>query len=115
MKNFLDKQFNHLKIHTQYSICEGALKISNFAMHCKENKIQSAAITDSNNCIYTDNITITSPNPISVIETITNVSCNAGNDGSISATIIGGNNPFTYLWDDPQQQTTNSINRMLIT
>ena len=49
MKNFLDKQFNHLKIHTHYSICEGALKISNFAMHCKENKIQSAAITDSNN------------------------------------------------------------------
>ncbi len=49
MKNFAKKQFNHLKIHTQYSICEGAIKISNFSNHCKENKIKSAAITDSNN------------------------------------------------------------------
>ena len=49
MKNFVNKQFNHLKIHTQYSICEGAIKISNFSNHCKKNKIKSAAITDSNN------------------------------------------------------------------
>ena len=26
-----NSQFNHLKIHTQYSICEGALKISDLS------------------------------------------------------------------------------------
>ena len=29
--------FNHLKIHTQYSICEGALKIEDLKSHCKKN------------------------------------------------------------------------------
>ena len=27
MKESLNKTFNHFKVHTQYSICEGALKI----------------------------------------------------------------------------------------
>ena len=33
-----NKEFNHLKIHTQYSICEGALRTSELAKYCKENK-----------------------------------------------------------------------------
>jgi len=32
------KEFTHLKIHTQYSICEGALKTNELANFCKENK-----------------------------------------------------------------------------
>ena len=35
------KQFNHLKIHTQYSICEGAIQTLDLAKHCKENKIKA--------------------------------------------------------------------------
>ena len=27
--------FNHIKIHTQYSICEGALKIEDLKNYCK--------------------------------------------------------------------------------
>ena len=30
------KEFVHLKIHTQYSICEGALRTSDLAKYCKE-------------------------------------------------------------------------------
>ena len=33
-----DKIFNNIKIHTQYSICEGALKIDDLANYCKSNK-----------------------------------------------------------------------------
>ena len=33
------KSFNNIKIHTQYSICEGAAKIEDLAEYCKENKI----------------------------------------------------------------------------
>ena len=43
------KNFNNLKIHTQYSICEGAIKIDELADHCKINKIKSLGLTDSYN------------------------------------------------------------------
>ena len=33
-----DKDFNNIKIHTQYSICEGAIKIDELAEYCKLNK-----------------------------------------------------------------------------
>ena len=43
------KEFTHLKIHTQYSICEGALKTDDLAEYCKKNKIRSVGLCDSNN------------------------------------------------------------------
>ncbi len=43
------KEFNNLKIHTQYSICEGAVKIDELSSYCKENKIKSVGICDSLN------------------------------------------------------------------
>ena len=48
--NKVDKnEFTHLKIHTQYSICEGALKTSDLAKYCKTNKIKAIGLCDSNN------------------------------------------------------------------
>ena len=44
-----DKEFNNLKIHTQYSICEGAIKIDDLAAHCKANKIKALGLADSYN------------------------------------------------------------------
>ena len=41
--------FNHLKIHTQYSICEGALKIEDLKSHCKKHKVQSVGLSDTSN------------------------------------------------------------------
>ena len=43
------KEFTHLKIHTQYSICEGALRTADLAKHCKENKIKAVGLCDSKN------------------------------------------------------------------
>ena len=43
------KNFNNLKIHTQYSICEGAIKIDDLAEYCKANKIRSLGLADSFN------------------------------------------------------------------
>jgi len=43
------KPFNHLKIHTQYSICEGAIKIEDLKNYCKKNKLQSIGLSDSSN------------------------------------------------------------------
>ena len=44
-----DKSFNNIKIHTQYSICEGAIKIDDLADYCKTNRIRSLGLTDSYN------------------------------------------------------------------
>ena len=43
------KNFNNIKIHTQYSICEGAIKIDDLAEYCKNNKIKSLGLTDTLN------------------------------------------------------------------
>ena len=43
------QNFNHLKIHSQYSICEGAIKIDDLKILSKESKIKSLALCDSTN------------------------------------------------------------------
>ena len=45
-----DKNFNNIKIHTQYSICEGAVKIDELAEYCKTNKIKSI-INEGDRCL----------------------------------------------------------------
>ena len=47
MTDSINKNFNHFKIHTQYSICEGAIKIDQLKDFCKNNKIQSLGMSDS--------------------------------------------------------------------
>ena len=44
-----NQNFNHLKIHTQYSICEGAIKIDDLKNFCKKNKIKSIGLSDTTN------------------------------------------------------------------
>ena len=62
------KQFNQIKIHTQYSICEGALKIENLKEHCKKNKIQSVGLSDTYNLSgaleFSENISSVGTQPI---------------------------------------------------
>ena len=43
------KNFNHLKIHSQYSICEGAIKIDELKEKSKEFKIKTLGICDTSN------------------------------------------------------------------
>ncbi len=44
-----EKKFNNIKIHTQYSICEGAVKIDELAEYCKTNKVKTIGLADSYN------------------------------------------------------------------
>ena len=63
-----NKIFNHLKIHTQYSICEGAVKIDDLADYCKTNKIKSVGLADSYNLCgaleFSDKISKVGTHPI---------------------------------------------------
>ena len=49
MKESNNKKFNQFKIHTQYSICEGAVKIESLKNFCKKNKINSLGLSDTYN------------------------------------------------------------------
>ncbi len=49
MKESINKTFNHLKVHTQYSICEGAVKIDELKDFCKKNKLKSLGLSDTYN------------------------------------------------------------------
>ena len=49
MSESVSQNFNHLKIHTQYSICEGAIKIDDLAEYCKLKKIKALGLADSYN------------------------------------------------------------------
>ncbi|MDC3105468.1 SprB repeat-containing protein, partial [bacterium] len=60
-------------------------------------------VTDSNNCTYQGQAIITEPNPISVNEFITDVSCFGLSDGVVLLQINGGTAPYNQDWlgDDP--------------
>ena len=68
MNEVTGKEFTHLKIHTQYSICEGALRTSDLAKYCKTNKIKAVGLCDSNNLCgaldFSENIAKSKTQPI---------------------------------------------------
>ena len=68
MPELNSQKFNHLKIHSQYSICEGAIKIENLKDFCKENKIPSIGISDTSNLCgaleFAENISKVGTQPI---------------------------------------------------
>ena len=41
MNEVINKEFTHLKIHTQYSICEGAARIDDLQEYSKKNRRKS--------------------------------------------------------------------------
>jgi DNA polymerase III subunit alpha len=63
-----NQKFNHFKIHSQYSICEGAIKIDNLKDFCKENKIVSLGLSDTSNLCgaleFAENISKVGTQPI---------------------------------------------------
>ncbi len=68
MPKINDKYFNHLKVHTQYSICEGAIKIDELKNYCKDNKIKALGVSDTSNLCasleFSENISKSGTQPI---------------------------------------------------
>ena len=63
-------------------------------------------VTDDNGCISVSTVVITEPNPLSATTTADDASCFGECDGEATAFTVGGTFPYTYQWNDPNNQTT---------
>jgi DNA polymerase III subunit alpha len=68
MEESNNKSFSHIKIHTQYSICEGAIKIDDLKEFSKKNKIKCLGLSDTINLCgaleFAENISKVGTQPI---------------------------------------------------
>jgi hypothetical protein len=73
--------------------------------------IYTVTVTDANGCINTSTATITQPTALTTSgQTLTNVSCFNGNNGSVRVTPGGGTSPYTYLWSPSSQSGQTATN-----
>jgi hypothetical protein len=70
--------------------------------------IYNVLVTDSNGCTNNTAVFVESNGNPDVILTPIDASCYGLNDGVVATSISGGAAPFTYLWDDPNLQTSPS-------
>ena len=69
----------------------------------------SVTVIDSNGCFDTASVVLVDPLLFTVALTGTNVSCFNVCDGTAATTLTNGISPFSYSWDDPSGQSTDSI------
>ncbi|MBL0103486.1 MAG: gliding motility-associated C-terminal domain-containing protein [Bacteroidetes bacterium] len=72
----------------------------------------AVTVSDSVNCSTVVNVTINSPNQLTVSATPTDVSCNGANDGSASTSVNGGTGNYSYLWF-PGGSTSATVTNLL--
>ena len=67
-------------------------------------------ITDQNGCVVNQTGVVLNAGPvccsITATDNIDNVTCFGFSDGQATVTPSNGTNPYTYLWNDPNAQTT---------
>jgi gliding motility-associated-like protein len=71
--------------------------------------VYTVTITDANSCTTTSSVTITEPAVLAASSVVnSNVSCNGGSDGSVTASAIGGTSPYTYSWNTGETAATET-------
>jgi gliding motility-associated-like protein len=71
----------------------------------------TVSITDDNGCVVVTTATVTEPPLLTVSTLATDVSCPAGSDGTVTATVAGGTPNYTYSWTSGQ--TTQNISGLI--
>lgn len=67
---------------------------------------------DGIDCVNYDTVEIVQPDSMTVsLNNLENMRCNKPN-GSIDISVKGGSTPYTYLWDNPEADTTQDISQL---
>jgi len=66
-------------------------------------------VKDANNCTNSISQTISQPDSISLLLSVTNVNCNGGKDGSVTLSASGGITPYQYSKDGSKWQTDRTF------
>jgi gliding motility-associated-like protein len=74
--------------------------------------LYTVTVTDANGCTMSSTANVTQPAPLAAtMNSIVDVSCNNGNNGTASVTINGGTAPYNYSWNtSPSQSTATAVN-----
>ena len=68
----------------------------------------SVWVTDGNNCTDSISVSVSEPPVFNLSGVTADVSCNGGNDGSVTLSVSGGHGNYSYSWA-PGGQTTQNI------
>jgi gliding motility-associated-like protein len=71
----------------------------------------SVTITDKNGCTAFSSMSISQPSMISVVASISNITCMSGTNGSIEMSVNGGTPPYSYEWSNGA--TTEDLNGLM--
>lgn len=63
-------------------------------------------VTDANGCVAQASFTISQPLPLALEFSKTDISCNGRKDGRISVTVVGGVEPYSYVWSGPDANSS---------
>ncbi|UKN03057.1 gliding motility-associated C-terminal domain-containing protein [Paracrocinitomix mangrovi] len=69
-------------------------------------------MTDGFGCQYTDNVSITILDSITMNMTATDVTCFGDVDGAVTSNPTNGTGPYSYLWNDTGTQNTQSASNL---
>jgi hypothetical protein len=71
----------------------------------------TVTVTDAHGCVTSSSVCITQPPVLTaVICSITNVTCNGGNDGCAAVCVGGGTPAYSYLWSPPGGNASTMCN-----
>lgn len=78
-----------------YAINSGSFTTGNTFNHLPSGTY-TVHVHDANLCYFDTTINISQPTALAIAPAITNVSCNGGNNGQLTATASGGVSPYSY-------------------
>lgn len=74
--------------------------------------LHTVTVTDSAGCTSSSHVSVSEINTATItLSTVSDVSCNGGNDGSININITGGTPPYSYAWTNGA--TTQNLSNLV--
>lgn len=68
----------------------------------------TVTVTDNGGCALTATTTLLNPAAMTVTTSATDLTCSGANDGTATATVTGGTQPFFYAWNSSPAQTSQT-------